>query len=233
MKKYYLLSLLIFLVFTEDSYAQKFLPPFYGFSSKKPGYILLNSGEQVDLNVRNVKRKKGGIVSIKGRKPGGKETFTYYAKDMKELALAPTTLDKIFTAIDATETALTLVKTDIQKVNRDLVYMYPEFAKKNKKKLVMMQLLNPDFCSRVRVYDDPGAKETRGLAVQGMRVTGGIKKSYYVKYNGKLSHIKKGNYRKLFKEYFGDCPDLGTRYTSSWRDFPDHLYFYEQNCQTK
>ncbi len=230
MKNAFLFVLVAFLLSGYELHAQKFLPSMERFSGSKPGYLVLQTGERVDLTVRRLKRKKGGIRWIKGRTLEG-DKFKYRATDLKELAMAPTNLSKFNATMEVTETALAATRTDLEGLNRGLVYHYPEYAKKNRKKMSMMQLLNPDFCGKVRVYDDAGAGETRGIAVQGMNVTGGIKKAYYVKHEGKLAHIKKGQYRKLFKQYFGDCPELLAAYPKpAWRDFAEHLHAYEQRC---
>ena len=65
----------------------------------------------------------------------------------------------------------------------------------------MMQLLNPGFYSVIKIYNDPKAKETKGLG----GLTGGEKKSYLAVINGgKAMKIEKGKYK--YKKSSADIP---------------------------
>jgi hypothetical protein len=44
---------------------------------------------------------------------------------------------------------------------------------------LMMQLVNPSFASKVRVYFDPMAMETASMSVGPMK-TGGVDRSYFI-----------------------------------------------------
>ncbi|MCY7356918.1 MAG: hypothetical protein LH609_05510 [Rudanella sp.] len=49
------------------------------------------------------------------------------------------------------------------------------------KREVLVQLVNPGFESRIRVYDDPFATETMGVGFVGVQLTGGMDKSFYLR----------------------------------------------------
>ena len=53
---------------------------------------------------------------------------------------------------------------------------------KKKKKVLLMQLLNPHFGAKVKVYHDPFANSTASVGVGGFTVAGGDEKSYYVQF---------------------------------------------------
>ncbi|WP_373515321.1 hypothetical protein [Persicitalea sp.] len=234
MKNVFLVTLIFLLAIGDTAFGQKFLPTIKRFSGSKPGQITLVSGEKIDMTVKKIKRKKTFVYKIKGRRTDDNSQFKYKAEQIKEMSLAPANWGKLMTLLESDQSVLTKAKTDYGQINREFVNLYQERIKRGKKKPRMMQLLNPEFEGKVRVYDDSRATSTQGIAVQGVNLTGGIKKSYYVRYKGKFGKIKKSQYKKLFKEYFGNCPALVAKYElSSWRDFPDHLYYYEQNCLEK
>jgi hypothetical protein len=234
MKNSSLVILLFLLAIGHTALGQKFLPTIKRFSGTKPGQITLVSGEKIDVTVKKIKRKKTFVYKIKGHRIADNSKFKYKAEQIKEMSLAPANWSKLITLLESDQSVLTKAKTDYSQINREFVNLYQERIKRGKKKPRMMQLLNPGSEGKVRVYDDSRATSTQGVAVQGVSLTGGIKKSYYVRYKGTFGKIKKSQYNKLFKEYFGNCPALLAQYKlSAWRDFPDHLYYYEQHCLEK
>ena len=95
-----------------------------------------------------------------------------------------------------------------------------------------MQLLNPTFCQKIRIYHDPFAAETMGIGVAGIQVTGGIDKSYYIKQDGKVTRLYKKDYDDSFKTLFGSCSDLIQKYKNfNWRDLNEHVFFFETACK--
>ncbi len=49
-----------------------------------------------------------------------------------------------------------------------------------------MQLVNPRFSKVISVYSDPFAKETSSIGIGGLKLAGGIAKSYYLKKGEKM-----------------------------------------------
>jgi hypothetical protein len=231
MKKTLLIAFTFLLIICEQSFCQQFAPTFRRFSGKKTAFLFLNSGEKISFKIKKIKRKKGAIVRIKGRATDGSK-FKYRANDIKQAALPPTLLTKLDAAQDATESVVETTKTNFESLGKDLALYYQEPYRGQRKAL--LQLINPEFCTQIKVYADPRAKETSGVKVSGLRLTGGIDKSYYVNYKGTTTRIRKRNYNRYFKEFFGSCPALLNKYKdSAWRDLPNHIYFYEQNCQNQ
>ncbi|MCA9493456.1 MAG: hypothetical protein KC621_26175 [Myxococcales bacterium] len=71
------------------------------------------------------------------------------------------------------------------------------------------------------VVPDPAGRETSGVSVGGVQMTGGLLKSYLVLRRGQTQAVlvKKGTYDKQWDELFGDCAALAR---PSSLDF-DHL----------
>lgn len=222
---------LLFTITIQQSFAQTFLPAIERFSSKKEGYLVTANGDTTKFLLDDLDRKKGLIVHVSGKDMNGKK-FEYKAEQVKFLALAPADYAKLSAFSEGSGSVLRASKTDFKSINRDLVFFYQEYLE-DKKRTVLVQLLNPGFDNTIRVYNDPFAMETAGVAVAGMQMSGGMDKSYYVNYNGKTIKLFKKDYDKKFQAFFGNCPELKAKYKNeAWRDFAEHLFFYEQSCNS-
>jgi len=212
--------------------AQKLLPPLELFSKDKPCYLIKSNGERIDFKIKDLDRKKGLIVNVEGVSTDGKK-FELDAKDIVELALAPSSWAQFAGAMGASQSVMKASKTDGTQTGRELVLFYQENIGDKKNTMALLQLLNPDFSSKIRIYHDPFANETQSVSFGGVAVTGGIDKSFFVKLEGKTRKIFKKDYKDDYKTFFGTCPDLIKKFKSdfAWRDFPDHVYFFENECK--
>lgn len=220
------------LLTTGTAFSQEFLPAIERFSSKKESFLVTAKGDTTRFFLDDLDRKKGLIVHVAGRTADGKQ-FEHQAEDVAFMALAPSDYAKFAAFSEGTSSVLRAGKTDFKQINRDLIFFYQEYLD-DKQRTVLVQQINPGFDSRLRVYDDPFAAQTAGIGVGGMQMTGGQDKSYYVNYKGKTFRMFKRDYDRLFNEFFGNCPGLKARYrNAAWRDFAEHLFFYEQSCAMK
>ncbi len=230
MKKVFCIIILA-VVALAPAFCQQLLPAMDRFSEKKPGHLITMKGERIDFVLTDLDRKKGLIINVEGKTLDGKK-FEMDAIEIKELALAPSSWSKMTSTLNATESVLTATKTDLNKLNPDLVYFFQENVGDKKNTTALMQLLNPQFCTKIRIYHDPYAAETAGVGIGGIQVTGGVDKSYYVKFEDKTRRIFKKNYDDDFPLFFKSCTDLTTKYKGfAWRDFPDHVFFFENSCK--
>ncbi|WP_266367187.1 hypothetical protein [Tellurirhabdus rosea] len=224
-----ILTLLVGVHLAGAAVAQQFLPPIDRFSSSKPGYLITKSGERVEFTLEDLDRKKGLIVRVEGKTTDGKK-FKYEADEIAELGLAPSDFSKLNSLAESTRSIDKMQRNKVGESMRDLVVFYQEQLD-DPKRTVLVQLINPGFDSRIRVYHDPFAMETMGVGVAGIQVTGGHDMSYYVKADGKVFRLKKKHYDDRFRDLFGSCPALMTKYKSFvWRDLVDHVYFFDQQC---
>jgi len=211
------------------AFAQEFLPPIERFSSSKPGYLVTKAGERVEFILDDLDRKKGLIVRIEGKTLEGKK-FKYEADEVVELGLAPSDFAKFSSAMESTRSIDKMQRTQVGESTRNLVMFYQEQLDEPKR-TVLVQLINPGFDSKIRVYHDPFAMETMGVGFAGVQVTGGIDMSYYIKANGKVFRLKKKNYDDEFGTLFGSCPALKTQFKRIvWRDLGGHVFFFDREC---
>ncbi|MFK7810544.1 MAG: hypothetical protein AB8F74_22245 [Saprospiraceae bacterium] len=227
------IMMFICLLFIQDGISQNFLQPTNSFSRKKPAYITLKNGKEIEAEFRSVKTKKGLFTKIWVADESSKKK-EILAEDVQHMYLPASSWDKMEKAFDMDLTTA----DDDYSLNQELVkdgYAYFETVEvmtKKKKRTALMQLLNPAYAHKVRVYHNPWATETAGLNYGGVKLTGGDTKSFYVKVGDKIAFlIKKKDYSKLFKELYGDCKDfIDSRKKPRWKDFEEDVYEHAKAC---
>ncbi len=215
--------------------AQKFLEPSFDFSEKKISYLTLEDDSEVQVYLRKLKYEKGLIEEIKVEGTDGKKVKISPEK-IKFMYLPQSGFDKFVKAYDFIHDAQ---KWDNDKIDRGKVaegYIYFEKAEvkiKKKTETLMMQLLNPSFSSKIKVYHDPYAKETAGIGIAGIKVAGGDDKSYYVAAHGAPAFkLIKKNYEEEFAALFDNCTVLNQKYADKikWVDLETHVYEHSLDC---
>lgn len=226
------LLILIALFFSTQLFGQNFMAP---LDSKM---LLLSKGAEATKNDGSVVSGKLAFATIVN---GQLRSFTikdengekqkFKAAAVKALKVKPAKIANIQSAFSSPTLMAQLKKDTKATLNREWVYFERALLPKKSNKPVLMQLLNPGFDSKIKVYLDPNAKETKSL--KGL--TGGLAKSYLVVAGGQKSMvIKKGKYKKdaplvlynncsVFDEHYG-----GEKFI--WRDFSEHVFVFDQMC---
>ena len=231
MKRIIFSMLLMTAMFVQTN-AQELLSPSTTFSHKKTAYITLQDGTEIQGNIKDIDRKKGLIDFIKIKDASGKK-HKLKPEDVKFMYLPPSGLDKLSKGLNFLNDAS---KWNDEKLNSDFLsqgYIYFEQADvkiKKKDRTLLMQLLNPGFSKTVKIYHDPFAKETAGLGVAGIKVAGGIAKSYYISKNGNQAFkLKKKDYKKEFVPFWNKCKKVINDYPKQkWSDLTKHVITYTE-----
>lgn len=230
----FLMTTVVLLLVGASAFAQNFVNPANAFSHKKTAYITLTDGTQLTGTIRDIDRKKGLIEEIKmDLDGGGREKID--PADVAFAYLPPTAASKLNRGLDYLTDA---TKWDRQDLDADIIgqgYCYFEATEvriKNKTRNLLMQLMNPHFSSKVRVYHDPFANETMSIGVAGIDVAGGLAKSYYIKVGDAAAYkVKKSAYDEECQIIFAGCDAvLSDEDMGVWRDFEGHVYQYSQEC---
>ncbi len=235
MKYKALLSALIcFLLIAFQTNAQQLLNPFDVISKKKTTYITLLDGTEVEGPIKSFDRKKGLIEELKIEVDGKK--ITYKTEEIKHMYLPQSNWDKLGKATE--------FMNDPRQWNSEYVeqekmrdgygfFEQSEVLVKKKKMTLQMQLLNPGFAQRIKIYHDPFAKETMSMGVGGMTLAGGDEKSYYISKDGQTAfRLYKKNYKEEFEKLFADCPAVLEKYGEKmkWSEFNEAV-FDHANCE--
>jgi len=235
MKNLFSLCAIVALTFCTFSLsAQSFQQRVNGFSKKKTSYITKTNGKVLEGEIDKIKYKKGLPKAVHFESNG--KVVELGADDIKSMKAAPSGWGKMAASIESTTNVKKLANKDYEQVDRDFSYYEQAQIPTRKGHTVLLQLVNPGFDSKLKVYDDPYASESAGLGVGALTVAGGNLKSYWVKKNGEKEAVKieKGKYKKQFKSLFGDCPKLMKMLKNKevkWSEFANHVFMYTFECK--
>ncbi len=215
-------ALLLVLASLTRTDAQSFMPGFDIFSKKKTAYLTLTDGSKTEGQIDRLERKQNNISNVRMVING--KVKEYSPEAIKEMYLPAHELNKF--SLKMENTTNTSVDYDLRIINEGYAYFEKtEVLLGKNSQILMMQLVNPGFSSKIKVYFDPMAVETMQMSV-GPLSTGGIDRSYFVKLEGKPAFkLSKANYDQLFKDLYADCPDLLSELgkTPEWKDLAEHI----------
>jgi hypothetical protein len=231
------LSIAFFLFFAGILTAQDFLDGSFTFSNKKESYITLKDGTEIVGFIDDIDRKKGLIEEIT-IKDLNKKKMELKPDDIRHMYIAPSGFDKVSNAFNKID--------DATKYNEDqsahaayikkgyVFFETTEVMIKKKKMTLLLQLINPGFASKIKVYFDPYAGESMSVGIGGMKVAGGNAKSYYFKKGDAVAYkMEKKNYEDEFDNLYGDCPDLKREFNKKlgWSNVEKHVFYYSEKCK--
>jgi hypothetical protein len=228
-------TILFFLCISISTQAQNFLPGFNGFSTKKTSYIHMEKGEVVEGKLRSLNYKKGLIKEIKIRDLNDQKV-KIKPDNIAFIYLPPSGLSKLQNFSKFITDSNQWKNDELDQSLFKSGYAYFEKSQVQVKKntlTLMVQLVNPSFCEKIKVFQDPYAGETASVGF-GPFKAGGIAKSYYVKKGDEVAiRLKKKNYDEEFNAFFGDCPALIEKYGDKpkWSEFAKHIYEYTKECK--
>ncbi len=226
-----LILVLLMAVFGQMLQAQSFATRFQLFSRSAPSFVDLQSGETLAGHLYKVKAKKGLFTRVTFTDTVKGETRILMASEIASMKLVPHKIARLGAVIEATQSFSRMENSDFDQLSTDFVYFQQATLTDKNNTPVLLQKINPGFDTKIQVYDDPRAKETKGLDVRGVEVTGGNLKSYYLIRNGKAVKIEKSTYKKEFAKIYGNCPELTKTFPDiDWLDFPEHVATHEKHC---
>ena len=232
MKKTLSISLFLCLYALGGLFAQQFIEPVENPMSKEC-YLTLKNGVETKCEFKTAVYSNGmksmTIVDENGVK------IKYKAAEVEKLRIKMSTLAKIGTIVTGSGSITEAAKLDVNEIiEREFIIYEQALLPKKKDKYALLQLLNPGFDDRIKVYENPMDEES-GIAVGGLQVTGGEDKSFLVVKDGEKSmKIKKGSYKKDFSMLFGDCTQMLKIFSDEKIKFQDmavHVLYYNLNCK--
>jgi hypothetical protein len=231
------LSLFTLLLFTSKfTYSQSFIPAFDRFSGKEVAYFNMEDGSKIEGIIEDLDRRKGLIEEITIIPTGEKKKKKLLPKDIKNMYLPGSGFNKISNALDQATDAQKWKNNDINTEIISKGYAYFEKVTtliKRDKEVLMLQLLNPAFSLKIKVFHDPLAQESMGFGVAGVTLAGSDEKSYYVQVgNENAKRIKKKDYDDEYLILYKSCPDLLKKLKEDhrWTNFDKHLIEYTSKC---
>ena len=151
--------------------AQSFIPAFDRFSGKEVAYIYLEDGSKVEGTIDDLDRKKGLIEEVTILPTGQKKKRKLEPKDIKTMYLPASGYFKLVNALDQSFDAQKWKNNDVNMEIINKGYAYFEKTKvkvKRDTQELLMQMVNPSFSSKIKVFHDPLAQESLGFGVVGV-----------------------------------------------------------------
>ena len=222
--------------FSLVAFAQTFIPAFDRFSGKEIAYIYLDDGTKIEGTIDDLNRKKGLIEEVTILPTGQKQKRKIEPKEIKTMYLPASGYNKLFSSLDQTFDAQKWKSNDVNMEIINKGYAYFEKVTVQLKKEtedLLMQMVNPSFSSKIKVFHDPLAQESMKFGVAGITMAGGDDKSYYVQVgNTVVKKIKKNDYDDEYVNLYKSCPALLEKIKKHprWVNFDKHLLEYTTLC---
>lgn len=214
-------------------FGQAFQDATESFGRKKVAYMTDADGNESEVFIKKFKFKKGLVKEVKFQNEAG-----------KKVKVKPEAISSIYVPIDWSEKVWNSPKKLVEKehcaageIDPKLIgegYAYYEkaevFYKKKKKQVLMMQVLNPTFSSKVKIYNDPLAGKTAGIGIGGLSV-GKHPKSYFMSVNGATAvKIEKKKFPEQIIEMLGGCQAVQDM-DVPWKELAKMIYAYDTSCE--
>lgn len=221
------------------THGQGFIEPFdpenLTLLSRKPCVVHLESGDQIHGEFMGGALLNGYLGNFNVKTSNG-ETRKFKPEEVISLQIKASGLVRMTMLAESASSIKEMTRSDFNEViNRDYIIFETALKASKKDKSRLMQLLNPGFDQRIKVYADPEANESSGVALGSIKLTGGEDKSYlFVKGKEKAVKVKKGSYRKNFEDLYSDCEKMLTSFGGEkikWNDVAGHVFTYNQICQ--
>lgn len=227
MKRNSIFAILLTFISLQAS-SQAFISAVSEFQPSNDCVMELLDGTVVKGKVASATIAFGYLSSLTLKEADGTK-HKHKAETIKQFKVKMGFLAKLDAAAEGSSSIGEIIQTDYNEIiEREYIIYEQALLPKKKDKYRLLQLVNPGFDSKIKVFDDPGGKETSGM------ISGGKDKSYLVVVNGEKSvEVKKGNYKKDFAELYGDCKKfmetVQPKKPNFW-DMAAHVYVYDQLC---
>jgi hypothetical protein len=199
-----------------------------------PCTLKLESGEEIQGKFVGGSYSSNGLSKISIKLENG-EKAKFKPEQVISLVIKSSSLLKLTMISESASSVSELTNTNFNDlVNRDYLIFETALTAKKSDTYRLMQLLNPGFDTKIKVFAEP-SKKTGGLNVVGVQLTGGEAKAYlFVKGTEKSFEVKKGSYSKNFEEVYSDCPKMLESFQGEkikWDDVALHVFAYDQACK--
>lgn len=222
-----LFSLFAILCFCQLINAQEFLTPLETLTGKVQ--VTTVDGKTVYGKLTSVTFEARGLGNFRVKDSATEEVIKFTPENVKTLQVKMTFNNRMETI--EKQSMFKLLKSKGKEVS-DREYItfnlvpYPE----KKDKLLLLELLNPDFSNKIQVYEHRvGGKSS--TSILGINTESNESRSYIVVINGEASFVEKKKYKTdYFDKIFASCPELMAMSEKevSFSDFAKHVSIFEK-----
>jgi hypothetical protein len=198
-----------------------------------PASVRTVGGVEISGTIATIISGRHGLTSITLRPADGKRQ-KFRAADIDELVVEPGTIARLSMVMSATSTLRKVARNDLRSTLDHDVVVFHNVAWPKASDARLLQLVNPGFASRVRVYHLISAMSAT-WTIAGVPVAGDESKAFAViKDGGEPMRVSGRHYEQRdFDLLFGDCPEMLQLEISSDRSFhrfAQHAFLYDRLC---
>ncbi len=222
-----LFSLLAFLFIFHITKAQEFLTPLETLTGKVQ--VTTVDGKTVYGKLTSVSFEARGLGNFRVKDSATDEVIKFTPENVKTLQVKMTFNNRMETI--EKQSMFKLLKSKGKEVSeREYITFnlvtYPE----KKDKILLLQLLNPDFSSKIQVYEHKvGGKSS--TSILGIETELNVATSFIIVINGVSSFVEKKKYKTdYFDKVFASCPELMAMPEKEvkFSDFAKHVSIFEK-----
>lgn len=227
-------SLTFLFIFPIMVYGQSFIMPLQDIPASQEIYVLTANNQTIYGKMRSSMWVSGQLKSFNMKSEDG-EKLKFKAEEVLELGVRMNNWVRAQIQWEASSSIRKWKNTDLEStLNREWLVFERVLMPGNSNKYSLLQILNPGFDSKIKVYENPRAAKTGTTSVGGLAITGGEDRVHLVSIGGARSFVvRKGSYEKGFGEMFGSCPDLINEYSGEkvkFKDMAEQVWFFEGYC---
>jgi len=228
MKYFKTLTFILSIFLAQHSFSQSLLPVLEEMPMSREAYLNLKDGNRVNGKIIYTNSGRG-INKVALRDENGNK-HEYKATDIDEFGIFSNDMVKLQYFNESSASIKALLKTDRSAVKINDYVVFRNAAMKGGKEL-LLQLLNPHFDEKIQVYHSANSSKTTSWSKGTITLTGEMQRAYLVsKEDAPVIKVKKGSYKKSFKNIFADCPNLLSIKKPKFQDFGKHILYYTENC---
>lgn len=163
------------------------------------------------------------------------ERFSLHARQVKELLVPANNMIRMAMAEQSSGSVEAAIKADYKTMHDTPMLVFDPLTWPKTEKVYLLQLLNPGYDRRIRVYPVELAKEATFFFAKGIPLFGDEPEAFLVvKDDGTPRKIKEHRYDNEFLWLYGDCPRFLAERPKRDRDFKyfaEDLRLYDQLCR--
>lgn len=224
-------SALVMLFISQISIAQDFLTPVEVLSGKTQTQVTTTDGKIVYGKFTSYTLEARGLGNFKIKDSATDEVVKYTPENVKSVRVKMDFANRMETIEKTSMLKLLSSKSKSKEISgREYITFnqvnYPE----KKDKILLLQLLNPDFSSKIQVYEHKvGGKSS--TSILGIETELNEAKSYIIVIDGVASFVEKKKYKtEYFDKIFASCPELMAMPEKevSFSDFAKHVSIFDK-----
>lgn len=203
------LSIILILLNLGPVMAQGFVEPFTDYFSERECYVITNSGDRIVGWLRSANETNGFITRLSLKDVDG-QVHKFKAGDIQGFSVKPDLVSKLSALSESSNSIREIMDTDHEEImSRGWIHYDAQVMPRRKKKMALLQLLNPTFDEHIKVYYHLNGSKSMPISVGGINLVGGEERTYWVvKGNSKPLIVRKASFKKYYNALFADEPEM-------------------------